>query len=324
MQRSYISVLISSAGRRNELIGCFRQDAKRLGLDLRVLATDLRPALSPAAQIADKVYQVPECRDPRFADVLLELCLAEGVKLVVPTIDPELLPLSEHRRRFEGCGISVAISDPTTVQIARDKLATARMLSAAGIPTPASVSLSEYLEKPGVLTWPVIAKPRTGSSSVGIVRPRGIHDLFSMAAEDYVIQELRSGREYTVNMFCDKHGRLGCAIPHWRIEARGGEVSKGRTEDVQSLREAARKLAASLPGPRGALCFQAIVGEHGEFAIFELNARFGGGYPLAHRAGARFSQWMLEEIAGIPSTANDNWRAGVVMLRYDSAVYIDG
>jgi carbamoyl-phosphate synthase large subunit len=55
--------------------------------------------------------------------------------------------------------------------------------------------------------------------------------------------------------------------------------------------------------------------------VFEINARFGGGYPLAHQAGATFSQWLLEEVAGLPATANDRWQDGVLMLRYDSAVF---
>ena len=58
--------------------------------------------------------------------------------------------------------------------------------------------------------------------------------------------------------------------------------------------------------------------------MFEVNARFGGVYPLAHRAGARFSQWLLEESLGLQCTANNDWRAGVTMLRYDDAVFVGG
>ena len=63
--------------------------------------------------------------------------------------------------------------------------------------------------------------------------------------------------------------------------------------------------------------------EGGEFAVFEINAQFGGGYPLAHHAGARFSQWLLEEMADLPSTASTLWKEGVAMLRYDTAVFVN-
>ncbi len=60
-----------------------------------------------------------------------------------------------------------------------------------------------------------------------------------------------------------------------------------------------------------------------EVAIIELNARFGGGFPLSREAGADFPRWMLEELTGRPSTARaDGWRAGLVMLRYDAAVFV--
>jgi hypothetical protein len=33
---------------------------------------------------------------------------------------------------------------------------------------------------------------------------------------------------------------------------------------------------------------------------------------------------MLEEILGLPTTASpNNWRSGLVMLRYDAAVFVD-
>lgn len=113
-------------------------------------------------------------------------------------------------------------------------------------------------------------------------------------------------------------------MPHWRIETRAGEVSKGVTEDVAALRALAPKVIAALPGVRGALCFQAIMDPDKGPAVFEINARFGGGYPLAHRAGATFTQWLLEEALGLPVTAHDRWKAGVKMLRYDEAVFVDG
>jgi carbamoyl-phosphate synthase large subunit len=43
---------------------------------------------------------------------------------------------------------------------------------------------------------------------------------------------------------------------------------------------------------------------------------------LAHHAGATFAKWLLEEASGRPSSAHDNWREGVVMLRYDAAVFL--
>jgi carbamoyl-phosphate synthase large subunit len=242
---------------------------------------------------------------------------------LVPTIDPELAVLSQHAARFAAVGTRVVVSAPGVVAVANDKLVTARILANAGIPTPKTLPIDEYLRSPGQLPGPVIAKPNTGSASIGIVRPNTQTELSGLLGRNYLVQEQWSGREYTVNVFFDGNGTLKSAVPHWRIEVRSGEVSKGRTERVSALTAAAEKLARVLPGARGPLCFQAIVRDSGDFAVFEINARFGGGFPLAHRAGARFSQWLLEEACGLPSSANDDWKEGVTMLRYDSAVFLD-
>ena len=247
------------------------------------------------------------------------------MNLVVPTIDTELATLSEARAQFEDQGVEIAVSSPRVVALAGNKEQTAQVLARAGLPTPRTLSAGDFLARPTELDEPLILKPRAGSSSIGLVRPRDVEEARRIAREspELIVQERWSGREYTVNLYFDGRGALRCAVPHWRIETRQGEVSKGQTEDVPSLRAAARKLAACLEGARAALCFQAIVREDGSYAIFEINARFGGGYPLAHRAGARFAQWLLEESLGRECTAADDWSAGVTMLRYDAAVFLE-
>ena len=138
-----------------------------------------------------------------------------------------------------------------------------------------------------------------------------------------IAQEYVHGAEFTVNIYFDRTGRLLAAVPHERLETRAGEVSKGVTRRNEALLRVAGQIAAALPDPRGPLCFQCILPADGVPRVFEINARFGGGYPLADRAGARFAQWLLEEAVGLPSSANNDWKDGVTMLRYDSAVFIN-
>jgi len=318
-----MNLFITSAGRRNQLIECFREDALSLGLELRIITADLKPDLSSACHQADAAYAVPRCTDSDYVPALMEICQRHEVSLLVPTIDTELALLSRHVSEFVAVGTRVVVSEPTVVDLARDKIKTALRLADAGVSIPQTLQLGAYLADPSKLKGAVIAKPKGGSSSVGIIRPKSPNELEGLSQTDYLVQEMWEGIEYTVNVFFDQNGELRCAVPHRRIETRGGEVSKGRTERVPALVEAARKLATALPGARGPLCFQAIVTEAGEYAVFEINARFGGGYPLAHRAGAQFSKWLLEEAAGLSSSANDDWKDGVTMLRYDAAVFLN-
>jgi carbamoyl-phosphate synthase large subunit len=319
-----MNILILSAGRRVELLRCFRSDAARLEISLRIIAADMKPAWSAACHEADLALAAPPCLHPEYMEFLWDACRRHEVSLVVPTIDTELQVLSDNAERFEGSGVKVSISSPEVVRLARDKLRTAQWLAAAGVPGPRTELPSEVLKAPSHWSWPVIVKPRAGSSSIGVKSVFKPADLVRFAgSEDYVVQERLVGDEYTVNLFFDRSGRLRGAVPHLRNEVRAGEVSKGQTKRHVDLQDIANRLGGYLPGPRGALCFQAILDHQGRPAVFELNARFGGGYPLTHRAGARFSRWLLEETAGLASSYADDWRDGVVMLRYDAAVFVE-
>jgi carbamoyl-phosphate synthase large subunit len=318
------TILISSAGRRVELIGCFRDSAAALGIGLRVLATDLDPSMSAACQVADRGLPVPCCTSPEFPDYLLEICRAQRVDLVVPTIDTELVALSASRERFRAAGTEIAISAPEVVALCRDKLRTAWFLATQGIPTPRSGTLDEVRAAPSRWRWPLIIRPRGGSSSNGLRILAYPDELAALAlpADDFA-QELARGQEYTVNLFFDRAGGLRCAIPHRRCAVRAGEVAKGVTGRQERLEQVAWTLGRSLAGARGALCCQAIVDDAGEPVVFEINARFGGGYPLAHRAGAVFCRWLLEETLGLPVSADNDWQAGVLMLRHDQSVFLE-
>lgn len=319
-----LTLLLSSAGRRVELLRLFRSDAEHLGLDLRVVATDMDAPWSPACSEADAYHSVAAADTPAFIDQTLSICGQHSVDLVVPTIDLELEPFARHRADFHACGTELAISSLDTVRLARDKLLTAKLLSDAGIPVPRSATPAEVLASPGDWPGPLMVKPRGGWSSLGLRRLSSVSELsLEDTADDCLVQELLEGEEFTINLYFDRSGTLACVIPHLRYEVRAGEVSKGVTRHHEEIEAVCWSLGKVLTGSRGPVCVQAIVTPDGKIGVFEINARIGGGFPLAHAAGAYFTRWVLEEAAGLPCSANNDWRAGLTMLRYDAAVFID-
>jgi carbamoyl-phosphate synthase large subunit len=319
-----LRLLITSAGRRVELLQCFRAAASDLGVQLTIFGCDLDPQLSAACRLADQAWAVPRADDPDYADEVLAICRREGVSLLVPTIDPELAPLIEAEPGFAGIGVELAIGSASLVGMARDKLETARFLAAHDIASPRTAPLDRAAAVSPDWRFPLIVKPRHGSASRGVREVADAAELHAILEDEpLIMQERLKGAEYTGNMFFDRSGTLRCAVPHERLQVRAGEVEKGRTRRMPMLEEMAIRIAEALPGPRGAMCFQAMVDEAGRTTVFEINARFGGGYPLAHRAGATMTRWLLEERLGLPSTAGNNWRENVAMLRYDAAVFLD-
>lgn len=313
------SILFLSAGRRVGLLNAARESLALLGLGWRVLAVDVEPELSAACHMADSFYRVPRANSDEYVPALLAICRRENVRLIIPTIDTELGPLSAHKAIFDSECVRINIGDPEFVNIARDKALTGRRLADLGIATPATWAPPPRNEEE--LIFPAIAKPNSGSSSIGVIRYRSAEEYRrNLPSDDCIVQELLEGPEYTVNVFCDIGGSFRCAVPHQRIEVRGGEVSKGRTERRSDLAQIARSIS-TLPGARGAFCFQAILTKRGP-VVFEINARFGGGYPIAHRAGGTFIKWLLEETNGLSCSADDKWQDNLLAIRFDSEIYV--
>ncbi len=319
------TVLISSAGRRVELVRGFRSALGGLGLDGRVLAADRSP-LSSALQTADEGFLVPSCDDPAFLPEMVELCHKHSVDLIVPTIDPELPVYAAARDEFAAAGTAVAVASAELVAIAADKRRTHEWLIGHSFPTVGQATPAEVRAEPEAWAFPLVVKPRHGSAAIGVSL---VHDAaeFDLAArvDDVVVQTLASGMEYTVDALVDRSGRCVCAVPRRRIEVRAGEVSKAVTVRSAELEALAVAVCAALPGPYGVITLQIFHDDAtGQMAVIEMNARFGGGFPLSREAGADYPRWLLEEITGLPSSATSaGWRDGLVMLRYDAAVFVD-
>ena len=324
------TVLLSSAGRRVELLRGFRAALAELGLDGRVLAVD-RSSYSSAFHDADAAALVPGCDEPGFVPAVLDLCAEHGVDLVVPTIDPELPVYAAARERFAAAGVTVAVSSPEAVALAADKRATHRWLASHGLPTVAQGTPADVAADPAAWPFPLVVKPRRGSAGIGVAV---VHDADELALAarrvggeggSAVVEARAPGDEHTIDVLVDRGGRCVSAVPRRRLEVRAGEVSKGVTVRSPALEALAVGVADALPGAYGPLTVQAFTvdGDADRTAVIEVNARFGGGFPLAREAGADHCRWLVEDVAGLPSTARaDAWRDGVVMLRYDAAVFV--
>ena len=330
--------------------GQFRYSATALAADRRnrVVALGINPPAYPTPGVTIARYPIkrrPAEVGPLLADFQTKTIRGEAVpalglgtyQLTGPKgeaairgaldlgyrhLDTELPAYAEAARRFATLGARVHVSDPATIAVVRDKHLTMQVLGAAGVPVPETRTDAELRADPRSLGWPVFAKPAGGSASRGLAVYAAPADLPDTFPEPMIFQTRLTGPEYTVNIFLDQAGELRCAIPHLRLQTRAGEVEKGRTERRADLAAIAAQVAGALPGARGVLCFQVIDDPRHGPRVFEVNARFGGGYPLAHHAGARFADWLLDELDGRPCRAHDGWREGVTMLRYDDAVFV--
>jgi len=314
-----VNILLTCVGRRVSLLDAFRGALAALGVEGKVFGADWS-RLAPAFHVADEAFVVPGVNAPNYVDVLLDVCERRDVDLVVPLIDWELTTLADACDRFEAVGSRVVVSSSEVTRTCWDKREAFRCLSARGVATPRLLSFKEALGGP----FPVIAKDRYGSGSK---RVRRLHSPSAMKRmgrrrKHLIIQEYVEGREYTVDVYTGLDGRPRVAVPRWRIQVRSGEVSKGMTVRHPDVIRESMHLTEVLGGCRGVITCQCRVAADGDVKFFDVNPRFGGGVPLAIRAGADFPKWLIQEHLGhTPDIDPDAWESGLVMVRYDEAVF---
>lgn len=317
-----MNVLLTSVGRRVSLVRAFRKEIAAYAPGGRLLAADVS-SLSAGFHDADAGFLVPPCTDPSYIPQLLDLVHRERVRVVVPLIDTELGILSRHRDVFLREGCHVMVSDTEQVLLTRDKARSAQRFRELGFEAPRVVT-ADQLRDPDALRYPLFLKPTGGSSSIGAVRIEGPAELrYHVARTDSpVVQSFEEGEEFTLDVFCDLRGTVRCAVPRKRLEVRAGEVSKGITVKDRRMMGAASRLVTALGGCRGCVTLQCFRQAGERFVFFEANLRFGGGYPLAHAAGANFPGWILRMVAGEEIPTFDGWEDNLLMLRFDEAVFV--
>jgi len=322
-----VNVLFTCVGRRVCLVEAFRRAGRSLRIKGRVLGTDTTP-LSSALQSCDLGFLVVPTRHRDYIGQLLSIVKTHRVRLVVPTVDLDLGVLAENRRRFESLGCRVLVSDPKVVRICQDKRETCRFLTRHGLDTPLTVSPHRLLTEPRGPrpSRPWVLKPWDGYASLNnvVVRNRRELAFFAGRVPHAICQPYVRGTEYTCDVYVDFHGKVRTVVPRRRIELRAGEVSKAQVVKDRRIMEAVEALVTTLGGGPGVITVQLIVTTEGRITFIEINPRFGGGAPLSIQAGADFPRWLLQEVLGRePRIAFDGFEDGLIMLRYDSQVWLD-
>lgn len=318
------NILITSAGRRVSLVNSFKSTAKKLDLNLKVFTTDLNPYYeSPTSQFADKSFKIGFFSEPNYVDDLLEICLENDVKIIVPTIDTELKLLADSKNIFMKHGINIIISDSELINTLDDKFETNIFFNNLGIKTPKILTIDD-------LDYPVFLKPVNGSNSKGIYKADNIDEIrpCDLDSEEMMILKYLDNSiydEYTIDLFYDKNSFLKCAVPRIRLKVVGGESNQGITKKNYIL-DFVKDKFNFIEGAIGCLTLQLFSNKSNPTDIYgiEINPRFGGGYPFSYNAGANFPEFILREnLLSEDIKYFEDWRGNCLNLRYENEVVIN-
>ncbi|MGD8451565.1 MAG: ATP-grasp domain-containing protein [Phycisphaerae bacterium] len=323
-QSDSLTLLFTCVGRRIELLQAFRAAARRLRIGLRLVAVD-SDVTAPGLTCADEGVVLPRVDDPAYIPALLDTVRRVGAQALVPTVDTDLILLSEHRQTLVDLGCVPLIAEPDVIGNCRNKLRTFEFLRAQGIDTPQTYTPEQTraLAEP---PFPLFGKPLCGSASQRVRKlvDRLDLDYYLQRYNDVIIQEFIEGQEYTLDVYVGLTGEPRCVVPRARWQTRTGEVCKGVVVKDPAIMEAGRRVVTALgPSPRGLVTLQCIVTKAGRICFIEINPRFGGGAPLGIAAGADYPAWILQELLGRkPRIQFDGFRHGLAMLRYDWSVFL--
>lgn len=317
-----MNILFCSVGRRCELLKDFR---RTMGSSGKIVAADLS-STAPAIYLADVHYIVPGIDSPEYISVILDICCKEDIQVITTCIDPEIMLLAEHRKKFEEIGVQVLAPYLDTAKICFDKFQMFQYLLEKEINTVKTFGDEESFEiafQKGEIAFPVFVKPRKGSGSVGARRIDDLKMLRKVMAEDssLIIQEfMENALDLDVDVYIDTISKQPVSLFCKRkLETKIGGASKAVSfkEDVLLTFVLDALKEFKFNGPIDMDLWY----KNGKYYLSEINPRFGGAYIHAYGAGVDFVKLIENNIAGIENNPCFlNYEDNIVMMMYDSVV----
>lgn len=226
-----------------------------------------------------RAYIIPYANNKSFIESVLNICKSEGIDILFPGLDAELIPFSENREKFSLIGTRVIVSSPEVINIADNKLLTYNFLKDNEIPVPFTLPLDELISDSSLLDLPYIIKPKEGGArSKNVFKIKKSEELelviklFDIKPKEYIAQEYIEGDEYTCGSVTLDEKFAGTIV--MRRILRDGDTYKCFVEENPLIESIIKKIAEKLK-PFGALNVQLRLRDNIPY-VFELNARCSG------------------------------------------------
>jgi carbamoyl-phosphate synthase large subunit len=282
---------------------------------VRIIASDSNPN-SAGFFMADLKEVLPEANSKLFVDRLFEIVIKHKIGILMPSSGYDIYPYSENKENLLKLGALPVVSDRNTMEICRDKMQTFNYLSKKfDLP-------STTLDYQKITEFPMIAKPRYGKGSKGIVKLGNEDDLKWVQSKNanLIFQEYLPGTEYTIDVLSDLEAEPIIAVPRIRLQTKAGISTMGKIVKDENISETCKAIAKFLK-IRGPCCIQMKESKEGILKIVEINPRMGGGTIFTTLAGANFPAMILDMVNGkkleIPKISE------ITIIRYFEEIVVD-
>lgn len=336
-----VNILLTTVGRRSYMVEYFKKALDGAGEVHAANGT----AQSPAFRVADKSVVTPLIYDENYIPFLLSYCKENKIDAVISLFDVDIPVLSKHKADFAAIGTRVITADPWVTEVCNDKWKTYRFLLENGFAAPKTYLTPEAALADiaaGRLDYPLFVKPRWGMGSIAVFEAENETELqvffektkrtigktylkYESNAnidESVVIQEKLCGTEHGMDIINDLEGNPRNVIVKQKLAMRAGETDSAVTVDEPEIKALGQRLAELFRHP-GNVDVDVFKTENCPY-ILEINARFGGGYPFSHMAGADLPQAIVNWLRGEEAPeALLSAKTGITAQKDMHLVYLD-
>jgi carbamoyl-phosphate synthase large subunit len=293
--------------------------------DFHIVGIDME-ALSAGFSLVDSYYQTPRTGGPAFRKSLETIAREESLEAIYVCSPTELEYFATHKEELQdNLGLSVFVNPPEVVRTGADKLETATFLRDRGFPFPETVHSSDQ-EAVELLVkhwgFPLIAKPRCGSSSHNVFQVNSLKEIgaASQLVPDLVVQRYLPDEqsEYTAATLSGDDKKVRALIILRRDLLQGTtyrtELIENKSFDEQVVRIVE---ALGAVGPCN-LQFRVI---DGTVYVFEINARFSGTSGIRYLYGFNDCE-MIFDLLHLKNEVEQPELRKAVVLRYWNEIAI--
>ncbi|MBT5988910.1 ATP-grasp domain-containing protein [bacterium] len=316
-----MNLLILSVGRRCELVDNFKKQLNQI--NRKVIAIDMTD-LAPALYFADKKYIIKKNfnRLHGYINDVISVCKSKNVSYVLSLVDPELELLSDYKETFDKHNITLILSDKKIINHTQDKF---KFYTTFKDTIRLAKTYNNYHDcikalKSGILSFPIIVKKVKGSASIGLAKIESYENLaFHENKSNCIFQEFIDGTEYGIDLFFDLiTGKPVSVFMKEKLKMRAGETDKALSVLSDDLLQEILKLS-QFKGFRGPIDLDIFISNSGEIILNEINARFGGGYPLAYHCGVDFIKLIINNMENkINKPEFGEYKLDQIMMKYNS------
>jgi carbamoyl-phosphate synthase large subunit len=261
---------------------------------VRIVASDSNP-ISAGFFMSDAHEVLPEIDSKLYVSRLFDIVEKHKIEILMPSSGYDIYQYSDNKEKLLKLGALPVVSDKKTMERCRDKMQTFNYLSKK-FDLPFTT-----LDYKKTSRFPLIAKPRYGKGSKGLVKIDNEKELEYVQTkkdkDNLIFQEYLPGTEYTIDVLSDLQCEPIIAVPRIRLETKAGISTMGKIVKDENISDTCKSIAKWLK-IRGPCCIQMKESKEGILKIVEVNPRMGGGTFFTTLAGANFPAMILDMVNG--------------------------